>query len=135
MKKKVKILDIYNILIAGACLMPFSMLCGIFFLNLNIILFDIIFLFTLKKDQIVNFFNKNKILITLLGVFFIANILFSIDRNISTHAFFGIIKHLILIAGFYKVINFKYLKSIFNPILLACLLFVLLNIVFQNQYR
>jgi O-antigen ligase len=131
MNKKVKILDIYNILIAGACLMPFSMLCGIFFLNLNIILFDIIFLFTLKKDQIVNFFNKNKILITLLGVFFIANILFSIDRNISIHAFFGIIKHLILIAGFYKVINFKYLKSIFNPILLACLLFVLLNIFLQ----
>ena len=41
------------------------------------------------------------------------------------------IKHLILIAGFYKVINFKYLKSIFNPILLACLLFVLLNIFLQ----
>lgn len=69
MNKKFKNLDIHSILIAGVCLMPFSMLCGIFFLNLNIIIFDIIFLFTLKKNQIVNFFNKKKFLITLLGIF------------------------------------------------------------------
>ena len=115
---------------------PISIILGNSVLNVNIILIDLIFLFLFFK-KIKNGFNFSFLFsfIILVNIFLLANIYISDYQKVSSIAYLGFVKHLIL---FFALIflfekNEKFLID-FSKCILFILIFVALDTLIQFYF-
>ena len=115
---------------------PISIILGNSVLNVNIILIDLIFLFLFFK-KIKNGFNFSFLFsfIILVNIFLLANIYISDYQKVSSIAYLGFVKHLIL---FFALIflfekNEKFLID-FSKFILFILIFVALDTLIQFYF-